>query len=45
MNTLGIVNRPRAHTAAEHYVQARNSIKTPGITQKVKNLSGNNQRR
>ncbi|MBK9941022.1 MAG: sugar ABC transporter ATP-binding protein [Kouleothrix sp.] len=44
MNTLGIVNRPRAHTAAEHYVQAL-SIKTPGITQKVKNLSGGNQQK
>jgi ribose transport system ATP-binding protein len=41
---LGIVNDRKTSEAAEKYVEALN-IKTPGIQQKVRNLSGGNQQK
>jgi ribose transport system ATP-binding protein len=41
---LGWVNQAKTHTTAEYFVQAL-SIKTPGLQQKVKNLSGGNQQK
>ena len=44
LDFLGWVNQTKTHTTAEHFVQAL-SIKTPGLQQKVKNLSGGNQQK
>jgi ribose transport system ATP-binding protein len=44
MRLFGWVDSPKTHTTAEHYVKAL-SIKTPGVQQKVKNLSGGNQQK
>jgi ribose transport system ATP-binding protein len=44
LRALGIVNYAQTRAAADQYVQTLN-IKTPGIQQKVKNLSGGNQQK
>jgi ribose transport system ATP-binding protein len=44
LDFLGWVNQTKTHATAEHFVQAL-SIKTPGLQQKVKNLSGGNQQK
>jgi ribose transport system ATP-binding protein len=44
LRAFGWVNFARTRQTADHYVQAL-SIKTPGIQQKVKNLSGGNQQK
>jgi ribose transport system ATP-binding protein len=44
MNFFGWVDRSSARSTAEEMVQAL-SIKTPGLQQKVKNLSGGNQQK
>jgi ribose transport system ATP-binding protein len=44
LGLLGWVNSAKTRTTAEHFVQAL-SIKTPGLQQKVKNLSGGNQQK
>ena len=44
MGLLGMVNADKTHTAATHFVEAL-SIRTPGVRQKVKNLSGGNQQK
>jgi ribose transport system ATP-binding protein len=41
---LGWVDSPKTHDIAEHFVKAL-AIKTPGVQQKVKNLSGGNQQK
>lgn len=44
LGVLGWVKRIKIHTAAQHFVDAL-SIKTPGLQQKAKNLSGGNQQK
>ncbi len=44
VGALGWVNRARTRATAEHYVGAL-AIKTPGLQQRVKNLSGGNQQK
>jgi ribose transport system ATP-binding protein len=44
LGLFGWVNSPKTQSTAEHYVKAL-SIKTPGVRQKVKNLSGGNQQK
>ncbi len=44
LGLLGWVNEARTHTMAEHFVNLL-SIRTPGLQQKVKNLSGGNQQK
>jgi ribose transport system ATP-binding protein len=44
LRALGWVDSPRTQTTAEHYVKAL-AIKTPGVQQKVRNLSGGNQQK
>ena len=44
LGALGWVNFAKTRQTADHYVKAL-SIKTPGIQQKVKNLSGGNQQK
>jgi len=41
---LGWVNRARTHATAAHFVEML-SIRTPGLQQKVQNLSGGNQQK
>lgn len=44
LDAFGWVNNKKIHTTAEKYVQ-KLAIKTPGLQQKVKNLSGGNQQK
>jgi len=44
LGTIGWVNRSKMRTTAQHFVGAL-TIKTPGLQQKVKNLSGGNQQK
>ncbi|MCK6578920.1 MAG: sugar ABC transporter ATP-binding protein [Anaerolineae bacterium] len=44
LTALGVVRRGKTAEAAQHYVKAL-SIRTPGIQQRVKNLSGGNQQK
>ncbi len=44
LGLLGWVNQARTRTTAEHFVNLL-SIRTPGLQQKVKNLSGGNQQK
>jgi ribose transport system ATP-binding protein len=44
LQALGWVDRGQTQTTAQQYVQAL-SIKTPGLQQRVKNLSGGNQQK
>ena len=44
LGTLGVVNSKKTREAGQEYVNAL-SIKTPGLQQKVKNLSGGNQQK
>lgn len=44
LGTIGWVNNAKIHSTAKHFVEML-SIKTPGLTQKVKNLSGGNQQK
>jgi ribose transport system ATP-binding protein len=44
LRLLGWVDRARVRTATERFIQAM-SIKTPGLSQKVKNLSGGTQQK
>ena len=44
LGPLGWVNGARTHETAQRYVEML-SIKTPGLAQKVKNLSGGNQQK
>jgi ribose transport system ATP-binding protein len=44
LNWLGWINSSATRTTAEHYVGAL-AIKTPGLQQQVKNLSGGNQQK
>jgi len=44
LDAIGWVNAKKIHATAEKYVQ-KLAIKTPGLQQKVKNLSGGNQQK
>jgi ribose transport system ATP-binding protein len=44
LNVLGVVNDPKVRQTATHYVNSL-SIKTPGLEQLVRNLSGGNQQK
>ncbi|MBL8134892.1 MAG: sugar ABC transporter ATP-binding protein [Anaerolineae bacterium] len=44
LTALGVVRRGKTTETAQHYVKAL-SIRTPGIQQRVKNLSGGNQQK
>ena len=44
LSALGWINKNKTTETADHFVQAL-SIKTPGLQQKVKNLSGGNQQK
>ncbi len=44
LGKIGWVNRSKMRTTAQHFVDAL-TIKTPGLQQKVKNLSGGNQQK
>ena len=44
MGLFGMVNSDKTRTTATHFVEAL-SIRTPGVRQKVKNLSGGNQQK
>jgi ribose transport system ATP-binding protein len=44
LGLLGMVNADQTRTAATHFVEAL-TIRTPGVRQKVKNLSGGNQQK
>ncbi len=44
LGALGIVNRAKTRATAEQYVKVL-AIKTPGLQQKVRNLSGGNQQK
>lgn len=44
LGAIGWVNRAKTRATAQHHVQAL-AIKTPGLQQKVKNLSGGNQQK
>ncbi|MCX6029832.1 MAG: sugar ABC transporter ATP-binding protein [Chloroflexi bacterium] len=44
LGALGWVNSAKTRTAAAHYVEAL-SIRTPGLQQQVRNLSGGNQQK